>query len=294
MTNQIISRRLSLANNPDEPIIRTDGGGFFSSETDLFLQATTSVDGKARKQLTEEEKKAQDEKEAAEKKEAEKKESDKIKEKITSNETYITNIDAEIKKLKDKINEDVAANPNDRDNIINEGWKKIKELQNEVNTKNEENKKSKEALTKQLDTEKKDAEKNAQSALSNNLSKIDVLPLPNLASLSENDVASVVNVSFLKIFFAIYCLNDESFFDRMKNDAFNDNKGKGTLSHPLPIKYNFKILGSSGIRRGDTFNIVGIPIKYQTSGLFQVTQVEHQIEGVMWTTEVTGEYRQQQ
>ena len=57
MTNQIISRRLALANNPDEPIIRTDGGGFFSSETDLFLQATTSIDGKPRKELTEEEKK---------------------------------------------------------------------------------------------------------------------------------------------------------------------------------------------------------------------------------------------
>jgi hypothetical protein len=120
------------------------------------------------------------------------------------------------------------------------------------------------------------------------------LPRVNIAALSDENVASVSNVAYLKIFFAIFCLNDESFFDRMKNDAFNDNKGKGTLSHPLPIKYNFKILGSSGIRRGDTFNIIGIPLKYQTSGLFQVTQIEHQIQGMTWTTDVTGEYRQQQ
>mgnify|MGYP007014897008 CR=1 FL=1 len=94
--------------------------------------------------------------------------------------------------------------------------------------------------------------------------------------------------------FSIYCLNDEPFFDRMKNDAFTAKKANGTLSHPLPIKYNFKILGSSGIRRGDTFNIIGIPIKYQTSGLFQVTQIEHTIQSMKWTTLVQGEYRQQQ
>lgn len=303
MTNQIISRRLALANNPDEPIIRTDGGGFFSSETDLFLQATTNVDGKPRKQLSEEEKKAQDEKDAVEKKEADKKPSEKTEDTIAAKEKQITDLKEEQTKLAVRyiaINDELrnASANTDKDKLIAEKeanaqrsrdiqYKQIVPLSTEVQ-KLKGQKRAEEL------TEKVDAEKNKQSALSNNLSKIDVVPKVNIASLTDEEVGKVATVANLKTYFVIYCLNDESFFDRMKNDAFNDNKGKGTLSHPLPIKYNFKILGSSGIRRGDTFNIIGIPVKYQTSGLFQVTQVEHQIEGMMWTTEVTGEYRQQQ
>ena len=64
------------------------------------------------------------------------------------------------------------------------------------------------------------------------------------------------------------------------------------LSHPLPIKYSFKILGTSGLRRGDMFNIIGIPAKYAKYGLFQITQVEHTIENMNWFTLVKGEYRQ--
>ena len=310
MTNQIISRRLALANNPDEPIIRTDGGGFFSSETDLFLQATTNINGKPRKELSEDEKKAQDEKDAAEKKEAEKKPSQKIQETIDGKLTQIRDLeakqtanqklayekilaarsvggwyltDAEVAE-RARLNGEAAELQKQNQDIQ---YKQLVPLATEIQA-------LKLQKTKEEATEKIDAEKNAQSSLSNNLSKIDVLPRVNLAALSDEQVASVSNVAYLKIFFAIFCLNDESFFDRMKNDAFNDTKGKGTLSHPLPIKYNFKILGSSGIRRGDTFNIIGIPLKYQTSGLFQVTQIEHQVQGMMWTTDVTGEYRQQQ
>ena len=69
-------------------------------------------------------------------------------------------------------------------------------------------------------------------------------------------------------------------------------KSRGSLSHPLPIKYSFTILGTSGIRRGDMFNIVGIPEKYRKQGLFQVNAVTHSIEGMKWTTEVEGLYRQ--
>jgi hypothetical protein len=306
MTNQIISRRLALANNPDEPIIRTDGGGFFSSETDLFLQATTNIDGKPRKQLSETEKTEQDAKDAAEKKEAEKKTSQKTQDTIDGKIQQLKDLQEEQTKLAIRyraINVELAKmqfnnNLPDKDKLIAEkktNAEQSRDIQyNKIVPLNTEISKLQLQKIKEEATEKTDAEKNAQSSLSNNLSKIDVLPRPNLSALAETDVASVTTVANLKVFFAIYCLNDESFFDRMKNDAFNDTKGKGTLSHPLPIKYNFKILGSSGIRRGDTFNIIGIPLKYQTSGLFQVTQIEHQIQGMMWTTDVTGEYRQQQ
>jgi hypothetical protein len=310
MTNQIISRRLALANNPDEPIIRTDGGGFFSSETDLFLQATTSIDGKPRKELTEDEKRIQDEKDAAEKKEADKKPSEKVADTIAAKEKQITDLQLEIANIqktnRDRrvkirsiggftLTADEIAQKDALQKLVDVDDQKTRDIQyKQIVPLSTEVQKLKEEKRLQEVKEKGDAEKNAQSALSNNLSKIDVVPKVNIASLTDEQVGQVTTVTNLKTYFVIYCLNDESFFDRMKNDAFNDNKGKGTLSHPLPIKYNFKILGSSGIRRGDTFNIIGIPIKYQTSGLFQVTQVEHQIQGMMWTTEVTGEYRQQQ
>ena len=53
-------------------------------------------------------------------------------------------------------------------------------------------------------------------------------------------------------------------------------------------------MGCSGLRRGDTFNIEGIPNKYKQHGIFQITQVEHTLQGLMWETEVTGDYRQTQ
>jgi phage/plasmid primase-like uncharacterized protein len=189
MTNQIISRRLALANNPDEPIIRTDGGGFFNSETDLFLQATTNVDGKPRAQLTQEQKDAQDKKDAADKLEAEKKTSQKTQETIAAKDAEITKLQleqAELAKRYRAINDELR-NPSattdkvkltaekeanaKRTNDIQ--YKELVPLATEIQ-KLREQKKTEES------TEKIDAEKNAQSSLSNNLSKIDVLPRVNI------------------------------------------------------------------------------------------------------------------
>ena len=96
------------------------------------------------------------------------------------------------------------------------------------------------------------------------------------------------------IVFGFYTFKDEGYFDRLRNNAFAKNKGSGKLSHPLPIKYSFTILGTSGLRRGDTFNIIGIPNIYREQGLFQIINVSHQIEGMSWTTTVEGQYRQKQ
>ena len=51
-------------------------------------------------------------------------------------------------------------------------------------------------------------------------------------------------------------------------------------------------MGKSGIRRGDIFNIVGIPERYEKNGFFQVINIEQNIDGNLWTTTVTGQYRQ--
>lgn len=62
-------------------------------------------------------------------------------------------------------------------------------------------------------------------------------------------------------------------------------------SIPLPIKFNFTIHGISGIRVGDTFNIKDLPGNYKKK-IFQVTQVEHNIEQSIWKTSVQSMFVQ--
>ena len=130
--------------------------------------------------------------------------------------------------------------------------------------------------------------------LTANLAKLAVVPKPNVTKITMkelNDQAELSNLNALKTDFAIYTFDDTEYLDRLKREAFG-NKGGGSLSHPLPIKYSFKILGNSGIRRGDTFNITGIPEKYAKKGIFQVTEIEHSLDGNQWFTNITGQYRQ--
>ena len=335
MTNQIISRRLALANNPDEPIVGV--GGFFNSQTDLFLDSVTDSNGNKRKKLTQAEKDAQDLAQKEQQKETEKKPHEKIQEDIVKNEGALEkarndkkDLQAEIDKIKadyakkgargldvEFIQEaaDTVANVFRSDKAIKEAADKeaAKDVQEDLRDKDiakirakietldksisdikKEIEKKEEEVKEQKKKDEADDEQNKKTALSNNLAKIDVLPLPDWASMNPDKITALENPEALKKLFVIYCLNDEPFFDRMKNDAFTAKKANGTLSHPLPIKYNFKVLGTSGIRRGDTFNINGIPAKYAKHGLFQVTQIEQSLEGMMWTTNVTGEYRQKQ
>lgn len=131
----------------------------------------------------------------------------------------------------------------------------------------------------------------AASRVTANIEKIDVVPNYGLFKVEKLEIGSIGQD--VKNNFFVHCFNDTDFFDKMKNYYFENRTGS-QLSPPLPIKYSFTILGNSGIRRGDTFNIDGIPAKYKTSGLFQVTEIEHSISGMRWETTVTGEYRQLQ
>ena len=309
MTNAIISRRLSLANNPDTPIVGV--GGFFSSATDLFLDSTTDSNGNARKSLTKEEKDAAELEKAAEEIEKNKKPSERTQDKLETNNQTKTQVSldyaaalkakATAKANLDKV--DGNESPFASDEPLNEVKKKqyeaeIAKIEKQIDTlqaKSKELDEEKEKLTdekfEQAKKESEDEIKNKQTALSNNLAKIDVLPQPSAGDTSIQGISSITDTNVLKQYFVIYCLDDVAFFDRMKNDAFSQ-KGEVSLSHPLPIKYNFKVLGTSGIRRGDTFNIIGIPNKYSKHGFFQVTNVQHTLDNMLWTTEVTGDYRQ--
>ena len=290
MTNAIISRRLSLANNPDTPIVGV--GGFFSSATDLFLDSTTDSKGNSKKQTekekTEEANIKKLEEEANKPANKTQVEIDGLEQEQTALSTEYGKVLAEIDRI-DSINVfNTDANQALIDKLQKDVDDRILPRGKEIATKIQE---LKDRKFEEVKKEEADKLTNAQNALSNNLAKIDVLPQPSEGEAKIEAISAIEDPAGLKAFFVIYCLDDVAFFDRMKNDAFAQ-KGEVSLSHPLPIKYNFKILGTSGIRRGDTFNIIGIPSKYSTHGFFQVTNVQHDVEGMLWTTSVTGEYRQ--
>ena len=320
MTNQIISRRLSLANNPDEPIVGV--GGFFESETDLFLTSYTDSNGNARKILTEDEKKKQDADAAAATAAAapedKKKPSQKTQQKIWDSNAR----DLAITKEKNTLAVDKRKLLNSILMLDLAGFFDIQEAGEKLNyakkaeieakiksldakraaleAEKKANSDARDILNKQKDEQKAIEEDKdgaiAAKAIGANLEKIDVVPKVDLDTLPE-ELGEITNTDILKKNFQIFCMDDEPLFDRLKNDAFKNKNGSTTekgLSHPLPIKYTFKVLGTSGFRRGDTFNIIGIPTKYAKYGLFQITELEHDVSGMAWTTSVTGQYRQMQ
>lgn len=144
---------------------------------------------------------------------------------------------------------------------------------------------------------KRQVEETATTTLTNNINKIDIILGPHILNMTENRPKydfedSTRKFTALKGDFRIYCCTDTQIFDIMKNNAFEAYSKVGKTSILLPIKYTFKIMGKSGIRRGDIFNIVGIPERYEKNGFFQVINIEQNIDGNLWTTTVTGQYRQ--
>ena len=60
----------------------------------------------------------------------------------------------------------------------------------------------------------------------------------------------------------------------------------------LPITFNFTVHGVSGFKRGDKFTVIGLPDAYDIkNGFFQVTQINQQIEGMTWKTQIEGKFR---
>ena len=84
--------------------------------------------------------------------------------------------------------------------------------------------------------------------------------------------------------------NDTAIFNAFLNKKKQIDSPEETT--PLmPINFTFKVHGVSGIRRGDMFKVDGAPSIYVKDGFFQVLSVKHVVDGMQWTTEVTGGYR---
>jgi hypothetical protein len=162
------------------------------------------------------------------------------------------------------------------------------------------------AKEKEVEAVKTAIQTQKTSNVTSSVDKIDIVPNPAVVNDMKDVITNKIlldgaggessdmgNAELFDKNFKIYTFRDTNLFDIIKSKAMI-GKSTGRLSHPLPIKYSFTILGTSGIRRGDMFNIVGIPEKYKKYGLFQVNSVEHSIEGMKWTTAIEGLYRQTQ
>jgi hypothetical protein len=318
MTDQIISKRLSLTANPDQPNLEV--GGIFSALRDRFMTGLVKPDGGGKpkssggtppatstdtsqtelakklnsydeKTLTEDQKKQKttliDEEKA----------NNAARDKLSKEDTValdkaVAEQEAEIERL-DNID---VFDSKETTAKIKIAKKKIEELKAAHNKKLKDiDDKSKELETK-AEEFSKGAKEQIVANISSNLDKIDVVPNPEQNSITQDDLANFMNnIDIFKQKFRVYCCKDTKFLNIFKANAMGvSSGGGGRLSHPLPIKYSFTIMGKSGIRRGDTFNIEGIPKKYRDHGLFQVTQIEHTIQDMKWTTRVQGEYRQKQ
>jgi len=296
MTAQIVSQRLGRATQPSMPHISTAKGGFFESKQDLFsLKPSEIANPKTEKEKEDEAVNAQLEELAKVPLTPEQEANKKIREK--------KNQIAEAREALAKINEKVQANSNDatteiRGSGMGQYVVKVDGVDLAAAKKEYADKfKDVTALEAELEAaqdEKWQVERGAyetkQAAISNNLSKIELVPNPELldapeAMTEENDLNKP---DVFDQRFRIYTFDDKSFFDRLKNDVFVT---KGGLSHPLPIHYTFKTLGISGIRFGDTFHIRGIPNKYYLHGIFQVQKIEHTLTNMIWTTIITGGFR---
>lgn len=263
--NQIIAKRLGSDSQPDSANIKL--GGLFNAQTDLFLPKsdTTETDNTTEQTVAD----------------------------TSVDETVLT--PTEENRLQEIGNEIGALT---RDNLsqritfgaaagtVEENNKRKRILEVERDKIRQRVKTAKEAEKTAADA----AKEAARGRLTTFLDKIDIVPIPTIQTQFDTKefekIKSLINTKL-----CIFCYDDTDFFDAMKNHYFKKNEGS-SLSHPLPIKYSFTILGNSGIRRGDTFKITGIPQKYADNGIFQVTEVEHSLSGMTWETSVTGQYRQ--
>jgi hypothetical protein len=329
MTSAIISKRLSLATNPSQPNLEVGGkGSIFSGKLDKFMTGyvkgpglaagtagTAGTTGTSNAEQTARERTLNSyggstltpaQEEERKKIVGDEKANNKLKEDLKTQydkDTATYNAVIAAQKIEIEKNDPIGFNTAAQNAAIAKAEGIITASQNklvELKTKYDADLKPLVDKETELDESvKKFGEGVAQQIVANissNLEKIDVVPNPRSNSITEDSLANfMTDLSVFDQHFRVFCCKDNKFFNVLKANTLGKKAGGGgRLSHPLPIKYSFTIMGKSGIRRGDTFNILGIPKKYAASGLFQVTQVEHTIQDMKWITRVQGEYRQQQ
>jgi len=280
MTNKIVNGRLALSVNPDEA--RLSVGSLFTSQTDLFLKAVTDIDGNEKKGKAEEEIK---------------KEEQKDPKKLTRVDDLKADYKNKLAKFTDYEIKYKEKNFWGALSATTEENKEFAKLYSESEAAKAayiaEAEKQGTSVDLLLSYNTSQEIKNDRtSKMSYNLNKIDVVPNPKMARLGTIKTEEIKTKPQFDSLFQIYCFDDAAYFDRLNTDAHSSKMKLGSLSHPLPIKYSFTILGCSGLTRGDIFIVEGIPDKYRKHGVFQITEVEHTIENMTWKTNIQALYRQ--
>lgn len=275
MANKIINERLGNVSNPEMQNIAVNDKSLFNAGPDLFLKRVGNAGGDTTDTTTPDPPTGSESKQKLDVYVTAVNAAIRSTEKVEGG--YIKHYDGPdgsgnlIKMTNEKGETTLLGNTNSTDPLIAEANSKFYELNIAVNTERQDSLKSK---------------------LTANLEKLDIVPNPTKA-VADIEAANIQTA--LQNNFFVYCFDDTEYFDAIKNTYFNSkNKTGGGLSQPLPIKYSFTIFGNSGIRRGDTFKIFGIPSKYAEKGVFQVSAIEHSISGMRWETTVEGLYRQNQ
>lgn len=325
MTNQIVAKRLDYATNPNSPALQV--GGLFNSKRDKFLgkieisrnKSGDFASGSTKKgpiKVTETYVLTLTDKDGKKTTETKTKEVEFVTQELydqykandddlrANNNYYNTTVEAAKKVYTDAVAAqlDWSANgpwilhPIDSQTKADELLAKSKAAEADYQAKLKLYNEQDAIIQAKWHDVNKANEDTKQSNLSANFDKITILPDTMIVDIPQADLEqSVFDKAKFDTYFNIYACKDTAYFDVLKQNAFGGGaSGTGRYSHPLPIKYEFTIFGTSGIRRGDTFNIIGIPKKYRDHGLFQVTQVEQTISDMKWTTKVLGEYRQRQ
>lgn len=322
ISQQVISKRLSLATNPDQPQVAL--GGIFTSEKDIFMPqyigpaysntTTTTTTAPSTTQtgrfddrfvgiegatLTAEQKQQQkDLNQRASTNDADRAAAkDEYEKAVASYQKVIENANVEIERL-DSIeifNSDETEKDIKKEEAIRDAAKnKIIELEKTLKGKIDLIDKSDKELGIEVDEYLKGANAQVATNISNNLDLIDIVPNPAANTITQDDLVNYLNdINLFAQKFRIFCCRDQKFLNVLKMNKLGVTvSGGDRLSHPLPIKYSFSILGKTGIRKGDTFTIKGIPEKYSKHGFFQVTEVEHTVTDMKWLTKIQGDFRQ--
>jgi hypothetical protein len=282
LTGLIVNSRLASVSGPEEPITSVNTYSYFNSKKDLFL-----TDRESSTQTNNENSNV-----------VEKSEYEKLSEKANSLISYSkTRNDGDAYKSIPPGSIAYYSSDNKLIKVVDGNGKTT--WNGYFNSTSVDIQRLRELEQENIDA--RNAEK--QSKVTSFLNQLDIVPKVNIKEI-DDDLRNAVeqnNIDIIRENFSIYCFKDTEYFDKLRNEQFvlkykdNNNSNENanpSLSHPLPIKYSFTILGNSGIRRGDVFKIKGIPKKYSKSGVFQVTEIEHSIEGMVWKTTITGDYRQ--
>jgi hypothetical protein len=132
-------------------------------------------------------------------------------------------------------------------------------------------------------TKAEEADVKKQEALDVLLGKLFLYPFVTFKEASEVKDKDLYDICYVGAY------KDVETFAKIKKKELGEIIGAGAL---MPIQFSFKIHGISGIKRGDMFRINGLPSMYEAKGsFFQTLSVKHTIEGMQWTTEITGGFR---